>query len=200
MDTVSSAMTGLEKVFIACAVLGGGCFILRLIMMVLGFGHHDTGSEGTAAGGADGGDTGFHHDSADSDISFKTLSLQGLTAFFMMFGLVGWAMIRESKQPATVAILVAFAAGVGTVWLIKKIFHFAGTLQSSGNVDLTKAIGQEGTVYLTVHPGQIGKVQVVIHDQLKIMDARSDCAEAILTGQNIKIVSVTNNILMVEKK
>jgi membrane protein implicated in regulation of membrane protease activity len=200
MYSMLSAIVGLEKAFVICAVLGGGFFILRLIMMFMGFGHHDVGGGTTGVDGADSADAGVHHDSADSDISFKTLSIQGLTAFFMMFGLVGWAMLRESKQSATVSILVAFIAGVGTVWLIKKIFHVAGSLQSSGTINLTKAIGQEGTVYLTIHPGQIGKVQVIIQDQLKIMDARSDSAEDILTGQNIKVVRVTNNILIVEKK
>jgi hypothetical protein len=198
-----SAITGLELVFVTCAVIGGGFFILRVALMCLGFGHHDVGGAGhIGSGTADfhTGGTDVHHgsDSADSDISFKFLSLQGITAFFMMFGLVGWAMLRQSKQSEFMSILAAVAAGAATVWLINKIFRWASTMQFSGTLTLENAVGCEGTVYLTIKAGQTGKVQLTIQGGLTELDARSESSEDIKTGQPVRVVKVINNMLIVQ--
>lgn len=198
MFTILSAITGLELVFVLCALLGGGLFIVRLVMMFLGGGHGDT--DAGAMDSPDAGGTDFHHDISDSsDLSFKSLSLQGLTAFFMMFGLVGWAMLRQSKLSSGISLIGAAAAGAGTVWLIKVIFRWAGKLQSSGTLNVHNAIGCEGTVYLTIKPGQTGKVQVNVQERLMELDARSESAEEIKTGQPIRVVKISNNVLIVEK-
>lgn len=200
MLTILAEVTTLEKVFVTCALFGGGLFIFRMIMMLLGFGHHDIGGGADDAGGVDvhGGDV--HHSAADSDLSFKTLSMQGITAFIMMFGLVGWAMLAQSRSSAVMAIIVALLAGCGIVWVIKKIFKLASSFQSSGTLDMTKAIGQQGTIYLTIHPGQIGKVQVVVQERLMVLDANSNCPEELKTGEPVIVTEVNDSLLTVEKK
>ena len=132
-------------------------------------------------------------------MSFKALSFQGLTAFFMMFGLVGWAMIRESRYSAPISSLAAAAAGIGTVWLLKFLFESAGKLQSSGTLNLNNAIGREGTVYLTIRPGQVGKVQIAIQDRLETLDATTEQTDEIKTGQRVKVVKLSARLLVVEK-
>ncbi|MGH2271519.1 NfeD family protein [Anaerohalosphaeraceae bacterium U12dextr] len=198
MFTILSAITGLELVFVSCAILGGGLFVIRLILMFVGGMHGDT--DAGMADSPEAGGTDFHHDmSESSDLSFKSLSLQGLTAFFMMFGLVGWAMLRQSKMPPGISLIGAAAAGAGTVWLIKHIFQWAGKFQSSGTLNLHNAIGSGGTVYLTIKPGQTGKVQVTIQERLVELEARSQSDQEIKTGESIRVVGVSNNILIVEK-
>ncbi|HOK96599.1 MAG TPA: hypothetical protein P5175_02805 [Anaerohalosphaeraceae bacterium] len=156
-------ISGLELLFACCAVFGLILFVIRLILMFIGMGsegldsadagHIDTGAMESPGQGGD-----FHSGLHDSDLSFKTLSLQGITAFFMMFGLVGWAVLRQGNYAAWIPILCGAAAGAATVWVMKKIFQLAGSLQSSGTMDLQNAVGQEGTVYLTIRPGKSGKV------------------------------------------
>lgn len=196
-----SAITGLELVFVLCALLGGGLFFVRMVLMFFAGVEHSAGGDASAMDAAHSVETNIHHDAGatDSDVSFKTLSLQGVTAFFMMFGLVGWAMLRQSKQSETISILTAVAAGAATVWLIKKIFQWAGTLQSSGTLNLNNAVGCQGTVYLTIKPGQTGKVQITIQERLAELDARSQGTEELPTGQTIRVVKVINNLLVVEK-
>jgi hypothetical protein len=203
MMTILAQVTTLEKVFITCALFGGGLFIFRMIMMLMGFGHHDVGGDAgdaSDAGGVDmhGGD--MHHDLADSDLSFKTLSMQGITAFIMMFGLVGWAMLAQSRSSPFLAIIVAMVAGSVMVWIIKKIFQLASTFQSSGTLDLNKAVGQQGNIYLTIHPGQIGKVQVIVQERMMVLDANSNSEEELKTGEIVIVTEVNNNILTVERK
>jgi membrane-bound ClpP family serine protease len=136
----------------------------------------------------------------DTYLSFKILSFQGLTAFFMMFGLVGLAMMRETQQGPTAAVIAASLAGLGTVWIIGLIFRKAGALQASGNINLRNAIGQEGEVYLTIHSSGTGKAKVTVQERLRIYDAVSNGSEEIRTGQRVRVVDVTpQDVLVVEK-
>lgn len=205
MLAAANDVSAMERVFIVCAALGGCLFVVRMLLMFIsGLGHGDVmGGGGDAdAGGGDAGSGGdAHHGggATDSDVSFKALSFQGLTAFFMMFGLVGWAMIRESRYSAPISALAAAAAGLGTVWLLKFLFESAGRLQSSGTLNLNNAIGHEGSVYLTIRPGQIGKVQIAVQNCLETLDATTEQTEEIKTGQRIKVVKVSANLLVVEK-
>jgi membrane protein implicated in regulation of membrane protease activity len=207
-------LRGLELLFACCAVFGTTLFIIRLVLMFIGMGGEGADSadaEHTDAGGMDAGGMGAGHADAggmdadhggsfhDSDLSFKALSLQGITAFFMMFGLVGWAVLRQGDYAAWIPILCGAAAGLATVWVMKKIFQFAGSLQSSGTMNLANAVGQEGTVYLTIRPGKSGKVQVTFQDRLSVLEAVAEGSEEIKTGQSIRVVRVSAGKLVVEK-
>ena len=184
--------TGLEKFFAVCAVIGGILFLIRLILQFVG-GDSDVDGDFDA-------DIDTDVDADDSDISFKVLSFQGLTAFFMMFGLVGLTLMRQFEWEWQRAIIVASAAGVGTVWVMKCIFNAAKQLQSSGNFNMKNAIGQEGDVYLTIPAKGTGKVRVSVQESLKVWNAVSDGNQPIETGQRIKVVRiVSNNVLVVEK-
>ena len=195
-------LRGLELLFACCAVFGTTLFVIRLILMFVGGvgeGAHsaDTGDMGT--GGIDSADMDHTGDFHDSDLSFKALSLQGITAFFMMFGLVGWAVLRQGDYAAWIPILCGAVAGLATVWVMKKIFQVAGSLQSSGTMNLANAVGQEGTVYLTIRPGKSGKVQVTFQDRLSVLEAVTEGSEEIKTGQSIRVVRVSAGKLVVEK-
>ena len=125
-------LTGVEAVFALAAVLGGVLFLARLVLQFLG-GHGDAT--------ADMNPDVFHGALGDSDVSFKILSLTGLTAFFMMFGLVGLALSRN-RAGAGLSVAGAVAAGLASVWLISKIFSSLVGLQSSGTLDLANAVGK----------------------------------------------------------
>ena len=203
MATFIEQMSGLEILFATCAVFGGLLFLFRLVLMFLGHaggadvdGHVDV----DALHDIDGADFDGTHDFSDSDVSFKLLSLQGITAFFMMFGLVGWAMVRQGHYHPILPIVCGTGAGLATVWIMKAIFEFAGKLQSSGNLNLQNAVGQTGVVYLTIHPDSGGKVQISIQNRLSILDAVSESNEDIKTGDTVRVIKVTAGRLVVEKQ
>jgi len=196
-------LSGLELLFACCAVFGTVLFVIRLVLMFVGgiddahsadAGDMDAGAGDFDAGAGDFDAADMDHtgDLHDSDISFRLLSLQGLTAFFMMFGLVGWAVIRQGEYNALIPIAAGTVAGLLTVWVMKIIFQFATGLQSSGTMNLKNAIGEEGTVYLTIHPGQSGKVQVSIQNRLAVLEAVTDSKEEIKTGEPIRVVRITD--------
>lgn len=190
-----SDLSGLEKIFAVCAVVGGVLFIIRLVLQFMG-GDFDV----DVADGLDGADADFDADIGDTDYSFKLISFQGLTAFFAMFGLVGLAMLKQSGFPPAHSVMGGLAAGVVTVWVMKKIFEWAMTLQSSGNIKMRNAVGAEGTVYLTIQAGDTGKVRINIQNHLKVFNAKCDSDEEIKTGEPVRVVRVVSgNILVVEK-
>ena len=192
MGELFESYKAVEKVFLISAVLGGLIFLGRLVLMLIG-GHHgdmDTG----------GHDGGFDAHDGDTDSSFKAISLQGLAAFFMMFGLVGLALSRQSHFSGLFAIIGAFMGGVFAFWLIGKIFKGVGRLQSDGTMDIKNAIGKEGTVYLTIPAEGDGVVQVEVQDTLRDLTAVSIDKTTIKTGERIIVEEVAGNNTVVVRK
>ncbi|HBA85643.1 MAG TPA: hypothetical protein DCZ95_16295 [Verrucomicrobia bacterium] len=181
-------LTSMEKFYAACALFGGALFLVRTILMMVGHG-------GDVETDLHGGEV-----HGDADASFKILSLQGLTAFFMMFGLVALALSKQNHVAEVWAMLGGVVAGLATVWLIGKIFVGMKSLQSDGTLRMENAIGQEGSVYLTIHPGKTGQVRVPVQGQLRIFDASSEDAGDLKTGERVIVVRVVSgNVLVVTK-
>jgi membrane protein implicated in regulation of membrane protease activity len=193
-----NSLNGLEIFFMICAITGGILFLVKLIMQFVGSDHdfdHGDGDFGHADAPTDA-----HADAhADSDVSFKVLSLHGITSFFMMFGLVGFALYRESRVGSLLAIVGAIAAGSASVWVIAKLFSTMFKLQSSGTLDIMSTVGTEGTVYLTIPANGQGAVMVSVKNRLREFDAVSQDKQELKSGARIRVVWVNGNILVVEK-
>ncbi len=209
MTAFFESLNGIEKTFLLCALLGSTLFLIRTILFFIG---GDADSEVDGDFDFDGdididADIDFDGDIDVSDIghldgaaSFHIFSLHGITGFFMMFGLVGLAMSKQSNLSAAISVLGGLVAGVITMWIVAKIFMSMKKLQSDGTLNLRNAVGQEGTVYLNIPAEGTGKVQVVVQERLKIFNAVSAKKEEIKTGENIKILKVVSgNIFVVEK-
>jgi membrane protein implicated in regulation of membrane protease activity len=177
------AYHGLDFFFLLCALVGGVLLTLRLLLMVIGF-------------GADGDGLDVHH--ADSDIGFKLLSIQGITAFLTMFGLTGFAIMRGSNLGATVAVAAAIVAGIGSAWIIGRVFMSMMRLQSSGSVGLEQTVGCTGTVYANISK-QGGSVQITVAHRLREYDAVSASGDEIPTGTPIRVTKLLGNGLVVER-
>jgi membrane protein implicated in regulation of membrane protease activity len=207
-------MSVLEQIFLTCALSGTVVFTIRMILMFIGL----TGDGGDSvlpeAGAEHAGDIDFdsghgdltttdsdiHHDIDNSDASFRILSIQGLTAFFMMFGWVGLAMIRESGMSGFISVFGALVAGLFSAWVLACMFRFAMKLQSDGTMRISSAMGAGGTVYLRIPAEGTGQVQVEVDGRLKVFDATSANKEEIKTGEQITVVWIQDNgILAVEK-
>ena len=176
-------MSGLERTFTVCAIVGAVLFTLRVILQIFG------GDADADVG--DVGDVGDLADATDSDASFRFFSVQGITAFLLIFGLAGLALLKESGVAPLWSIVGAMAAGILTMWAVALIFVFMQRMQSSGNVKMVNAIGQVGKVYLTIPAGGEGKIEVVIQNRLKVVDAVSKAGVNIPTGAQVKVVEVS---------
>lgn len=185
-------MNALITVFTACAIVGGTLFVIRLILQFVA---------GVDHGAADATDIADSADVTHTDLSFKLLSLQGITAFLMMFGLAGRALLLDSHVHPMLAILGAAIAGAVAVWIIAKIFSFMKKLQSPGEVvDLNKAVGVEGKVYLTIPAGGTGKINLKFQNHFGEFEAVSELGDAIPTDTAVKVTGVRGSRVLVVKK
>jgi len=183
-------LNGVEIFFLICALIGGVFVVIRFVMLLIGMDHGvDTHLDA-------GYDIDGHH--ADSDTGFKLLSLQGITSFLMMFGLVGMALYHQSRVGALFAMMGALAAGLASVWVMAKLFSLVIKLQSSGTINIDSTVGAQGKVYLTIPQNGTGKVLINVHNSLREYDAASHNQQRIETGVPIRVIWVDGNILVVE--
>jgi membrane protein implicated in regulation of membrane protease activity len=173
-----AAHNGLEQLFLLGAIVGGLILFLRLVLMIVGLDHH----------GAD-----VH---LDSDVGFQALTIQGISAFFTMFGVVGYMLHHNVIVGLTLSLVGAVAAGVFSMWLIHRVFRAMLKLQSTGTVSLFAAVGSEGSVYLTVGKDG-GRVQINFANRLREFEAVSSDGSTLPTGTVIRVQSVTANTLVV---
>ena len=110
MGDFFSQYSGVETLFFICAVFGGFFVLIKFAMMFMGM-DSDMGHDF---------DSGGSH--MDSDIGFHVLSLQGISSFLMMFGLVGLAMHRQSHFGVFMSFVGAVSAGAFSVWVIGRLF------------------------------------------------------------------------------
>ena len=179
-------VSGVDILFAATALIGGLLFLLWFILMFI------VGGLGDAVGGAFDIDVGM-----DADLSFKAMTFQGITSFFMMFGLVGLAVSR-SESSALIAILAGTAAGASSMYIMGKLFATFQQLQSSGTAVMSNAIGSRGTVYLTIKPGEHGKVQVELQGSMRTLDAvGADKKRNYPTGEFIKVTDTISSTMIV---
>lgn len=156
--------SNISLLFIIAAVLGGAILLVQLVIHLFG--------------GAIGDNDLDLFEDGEADASFKILSLQGLSGFFTMFGLVGLALLWENHVAPLYAAAGGFAAGLITTWVMSKIFTWVKGLQSSGTMQMKDALGVSGTVYTRIHKHKPGKVTVVVRQRLLTLDA---CTEDDIT-------------------
>jgi membrane protein implicated in regulation of membrane protease activity len=191
MAAYFSQFNGVEVFFLICAVVGGAFVGIRFVLLLFGLHDGDVGD-----GTVDGSDLDGHH--ADSDVGFKLLSLQGITSFLMMFGLVGMAFYHESRMGMLVSMIGGLAAGLASVWVIAKMFRMVVRLQSSGTISIESTVGAQGKVYLTIPANGTGRVLISVRNSLREYDASSQDKQPIGTGKPVRVVWVDGNVLVVE--
>ena len=110
-------------------------------------------------------------------------------------------LMLETALPDWAAILIAVAAGVATLIGIAFLMRGIYKLQSSGNIDISNAIGKVAQVYIPIPAAGAGSGKVTITLQEKFCEytAITAAAEALKTGSYVRVVSVSDGgVLLVE--
>ena len=190
MGDFFSTMSGLERGYTLCMIVGGTLLILRILMMLLG---------GDADAHADFDSDMPGDDIGDTDADFRLVSVQGVLAFLAIFGATGRAFLLDSPLGNFGSLVAAFICGVIAMAAMGWSFMLMKRLQDSGNVNLRDAIGNEGTVYLNIPEGGAGEVQIVFAGKMQIHEATSESKEAIATGTPVIVVDVVGGRTMIVK-
>ena len=188
----------MTQAFLVCAVIGGSLLAFQLLLTLFGL----AGDGGHLGGGGHdfhvdhpaghGGGHGAEHNAIQAGagwlLSFVTF--RNLVAGLTFFGLVGLATTEARWQPAA-AVGSAAAAGVVAIVIVGLVMRGIYRLQDDGTVDIRSAVGQTGTVYVSI-PGNktgTGKVQIDLQNRTTEYQAVT-FADPLTTGSKVVVVDV----------
>ena len=168
-------LTTAKQMFYGIGLVAALVTVLLVLLSVLGMDHHD----GVDAMGM------------DHDLGGGIFSIKPLTGFFLAFGWVG-GIALDNGLSLFAAIGCALVAGASVMGVIIAMFRAMLSLKSDGTMDVSKALGAVGTVYVTVpaHKGVGGQVVVTFSGRQETFAALSGAGHPIASGEKVKVVSI----------
>ena len=140
--------------------------------------------------------TGMNHHSlpevsVEHPDQFGMLSVRTITGFFFGFGWTGVIAIK-SGAGLPVAILAAMGAGLVLLFGIYGLMRALFSMQASGTLDYRNAVGQVGTVYVTVPAGRGGggQVEVMIQGRLQTISCTTASPVPLIPQSKVRIVGL----------
>lgn len=135
----------------------------------------------------------------DTDCSFNFVSIQSVLAFFMAFGWMGYAGLKQFGFSHVVNVLVAILVGLafmaGTAFLMFSVRK----LEKNVKKDYTTALNKIGKAYTHFAPNAEGQIEIEINEQLSVVNAINTTNEEIKAFTPIKVVKIENETLFIEK-
>ena len=194
--------TNIEAFYWLLALSGSFLFVVKILLAMLG-------GESDADADIDiDADVDFDADSdvdvsddADSDADYSSIiSINTIISFLNGAGWIGVICFRFTRINSLVVIPITLFTGFITLYFAFFLMKKLKRLESSGTIDNRSAIGNIGTVYLTIPPAGQGKgqIQVEVQGRLKTVDAKSDKGE-LKTGEKILVcyIDKKDNIYVV---
>ncbi len=143
---------------------------------------------------------GFDVDEIEIDGLGDAFSFNALIAFFCIAGWTGYLAHDMTDMGST--LILGTSVAVGIVFYIVSIYFLDKLkgIETKGNVRIEGAIGQTGTVYLTIPANQQGdgQIQITIQGGLRTYYAQTK-GDAIPTGEQVLVYDIENKKLLVEK-
>ena len=182
----------MTTLFLACAVVGGTLFVCQFLLSALGFaGHGDAGGHDAHFDHGGGHSDGAHGDHGHGSAwFFSVLTFRSVVSALTFFGLVGLATSSAHwSRPASLG--AATLAGVAALLLVASLMRGLVNLRDEGTVRIENAVGQTGTVYLTVpgKKGGVGKVTLELQNRSAEYLAVT-FQDALPTGSKVVVVDI----------
>ncbi|MBE6565128.1 MAG: hypothetical protein E7655_07640 [Ruminococcaceae bacterium] len=150
------------------------------------FGSGDIESPADAGGGLDG---------------LRLFTLQGIVAFFVVFGWLG-AALDTMGIPLALTLLIAAVGGFGMMFLLAFLTRAVFRLRSDGTADNRNAIGVSGKVHLTIPPSRTGsgKVHILLQGSYTEREAVTDDNQPIPTGCEVVVIGLSGQTDLVVRR
>jgi len=129
--------------------------------------------------------------STDHPDQIGMLSVRTITGFFFGFGWAG-AIALKSGLGLPLSILAALVVGSAFLLGIYLLMRALFSLRASGTLDYNNAIGQTGTVYVTVppHRGGGGQVEVLVQGRLQTVACMTSHTSPLAPQSKVKVVAL----------
>ena len=193
-----ASLSGFESVLYIIAAISSLFFIIKSALMMFGIG---VDVDLDADIDVDAGD-GEMVAADDNTPGLHFFSLHGILAFFAVGS---WAVIVSYNGTGSIVLSSIIGIIVGAIMMVvcAYIVRALMNLEENGNIDIRKAIGQVGEVYLTIpkrDDGE-GKVNLVLNSKLQDYTAISRDEEPIETGTKVRVVDMTDDkVLIVQRE
>lgn len=178
MDIVS-------QIFAIIAIPSTLVLIVQTIMLFFGFGDNDV----------DTGDVDIDAEGSDGMALFSIRGIMGMAA------VGGWSgvVMREAGLEVWLTVILALVFGFLALVGIAYIMKLTSKLQASGNIDLGRAIGRVGTVYIPIPPSMqgTGKINITLQERFLEVTAMTNADRKIATGESVRIVATDENSVVV---
>jgi membrane protein implicated in regulation of membrane protease activity len=137
---------------------------------------------------------------ADHSSGLSIFSIRGVTAFFLGFGWTGVICTKAGMGLPLTLVLAVVVGGVLMLAIFLLMLSFL-RMQSSGTLNYDNAVGQTGTVYVTIPPARKsgGQVETMIQGRLVTAEALQTGDEALAPGTKVRIIGkIGSSTLIVE--
>lgn len=185
-----------QQIFALIAIPSTAILIIQTVLQLIGIGGDDV-PEDIDGDGIPDSDLDA---AAAADDGLSLFSIRGILSMLCITGWLGVGLL-ETALPDWAAILIAVAAGVATLIGIAFLMRGIYKLQSSGNIDISNAIGKVAQVYIPIPAAGAGsgKVTVTLQEKFCEYTAITAASETLKTGSYVRVVSVSDGgVLLVE--
>ncbi len=219
MEAWWQGLSTLTQVFSLAALFFSVIAVGQLVAMLFGIGHfhghfdhgggmhhvgniHHVGAMHhveASSGAGHHAQVAHHPDSQGSDkVAFTFVSIRSLIAFGTLFFWAGTLYLMGGTNPA-LAIGFSVIWGLVGMFVVSYLMYKRVNLEETGNVDLTTALFEEGTVYIGVPPDGVGQVRVKVSGTISYVKARSKTGEPMIRGTRVRVVGICDkNVVEIE--
>lgn len=168
----------MTTVFVICAAIGCTVLVFQFVLTMIGLGGEafDLDISGDVDADIDmdlDADVDFDADGDHSHVGstwlFGVISFRTVIAALAFFGLFGLAADKAGAT-AIYTLLIAAAAGLAAMYGVYWMYRAMDSLKSEGTVRIGRAVGREGTVYVTVPAENSGNGKIQINLQNRTME------------------------------
>ena len=150
-----------------------------------------------------GGDSevvGDFNTETDSDVSFNFFSIQSILAFFMGFGWMGYAGLKQLQIQSQIENLV-ISLVVGFIFMLvsSTLMFMAKKLEKNVRKDKNSALDKVGKAYTNFPPKGTGQIEIDINGQLTVVSATNTSDESINSFDSVVVTSVKEDMLYIKK-
>lgn len=172
-----------QQIFLLIAIPSSVILVIQTIMLLVGLDDED-----------------FDADDF-SDDGLALFSIRGIVSMLCIMGWSGFGLLG-TELPDIVAILISVGLGIATLVAMAYLMRFLQKMQSSGNIEISNAIGKVGKVYIPI-PGRAaatGKVNITVQEKYSEFSAITMEEEDIPTGTYVRVVALDDSgTLVVER-
>jgi hypothetical protein len=153
---------------------------------------HSTSSGGRAVGGQTAivvrGPAGAPHGAADW--FFGVLSFRTVVAAIALFGVSGKAALGAGMSPVA-TLTIAVVSGIAAMYAVHGLMRGLRALDTDRTVRIERAIGQPGTVYLSIPANRSGsgKIHLTLQKRLDELEAVT-AGDRLANGTKVRVIGV----------